>query len=200
MVAGLPELTMIQLTIYTNAQVVRGSVRTRARRLVDVFDPTGGPFLVVEDVTMDEHGSRGRPTLAPFAQVRLEAILFAFTDASLPDEPDPAPAHPAVLLAVPPFVVAGTVDALTGQKEFRDAVADLPAGFVGVAGASFWSDSLNEGRRQAPFIAVNGAHVVVAAPHRDVDPWAGLDVARAAHPAIVDEAGGGVELGQAEES
>ena len=200
MIAGPAELTLIQLTIYTDAQVVQGTVRTRARRLVDVFDPAGGPFLVVEEVTMDEHGSRGRPTITPFAQIRLEAILFAYTDAAFADEADPAPAHPAVLLAVPPFIVAGTVDALPGQKDFRDAVADLPGGFVRVAAASFWSDPLNEGRRRTPFIAVNGARVEVAAPHRDVDPWAGLDVARAAHPAIVDEAGGGVELGQAEES
>jgi len=200
MVAGLPELTVIQLTIYTDALIVRGSVRTRARRLADVFDPAGGPFLLVEDVTLDEHGSRGRPpTFAPFAQVRLATILFAFTDASFPGEPDPAPEHPVLLLAVPPFIVAGTVDALPGQKEFREAVADLPPGFVRVAAASYWSDPLNEGRRRLPFIAVNGARVEVAAPHRDVDPWAGLDLARAASPAVVDE-GGDMELGQAEEA
>jgi hypothetical protein len=201
MVAGLPELTTISLTVYTDALLVRGRLRTRAGRVVDIFDPAGGPFLIVEDVTMDEHGSRGRPTMAPFAQVRLETILFAFTDEALAAEPDPAPQHPAVLLAVPPFVVAGTVDALPGHKELRDAVADLPTGFIRVAGASFWSDPLNEGRRRTPLIAVNGSRVQIAAPFRDVDPWAGLDLARAAGPAAAgDEDGAGLELGPAQEA
>jgi hypothetical protein len=199
MVARLPELMAVQLVIYTSALIVRGGVRTRARRLVDVFDAADGPFLLVEDVTMDEHGSRGRPTLAPFTQVRLESILFASTESPLPGDADPAPDHPALQLAVPPFVVAGALDALSGKKEFRDAVADLPTGFIAVAAASYWSDPLNEGRRRTPLLAVNGARIQVAAPYRDVDPWAGLDLARATGAGRIDD-DDPMELGPAEEA
>jgi hypothetical protein len=44
-----------------------------------------------------------------------------------------------------------------------------------VTDATYWSDSLGEGRQTAPIVAVNHARAQILAPHRVVDPWAGLD-------------------------
>ena len=71
------EATVLPLTLYTDSFVIRGSIRTRQRRITDVLNQADEPFLVVTDATIDEYGSRGIASKADYAQVNLGAVLFA---------------------------------------------------------------------------------------------------------------------------
>jgi hypothetical protein len=44
-----------------------------------------------------------------------------------------------------------------------------------VTDATFWSDSVGEARQTVPMVAINHQRAQILAPHREVDPWAGLD-------------------------
>jgi hypothetical protein len=118
----------------------------------------------------------------PYAQVNLDTILFATAD--VPVEPNPTmrvvkTAEPAVV-SVPPFQVAGTVHLLVGDGEIRDALRSLTDAFVPVTDATYWADSLGEPRRRALLVAVNHHRAQYIAPHREVDPWAGMGQLREA--------------------
>ena len=56
-VGGEPPVSA--LTLYTDAFVVRGTIRTRQRRVTRHPQPGRGRFLVLSDVTFDEFGTRG---------------------------------------------------------------------------------------------------------------------------------------------
>jgi len=74
------EVTVLPLTLYTDSFVIRGSIRTRQRRVTDVLNLADEPFIIVTDATIDEYGSRGLASKADYAQVNLGAVLFAVTD------------------------------------------------------------------------------------------------------------------------
>jgi hypothetical protein len=61
------------------------------------------------------------------------------------------------------------------ERSLRDALTELTGHFLPVTDASYWSDTLGEGRATAPLVAVNHERAQILAPHQYVDPWAGLD-------------------------
>jgi len=190
MFAGLGPVTF-ELTLVTDALVIRGTITTNHRRITDILNRAEEPFLVLDGVTIEEHGMRGPAVHASFAQVNLEAVLFATADA--PIEPNPSmrvvKTPRRAVISVPPFSVAGNVHLLVGEGDARAGLKALTESFVPVTDATYWSDQLNEGRRQALLVAVNHRRAQYIAPHRDVDPWEGLaDAGRApeeaARPAV----------------
>ncbi len=50
------ELEPRPLVLYTDALITRGSVRTRQHRITDILNESADPFLVLEDVTVEEFG------------------------------------------------------------------------------------------------------------------------------------------------
>jgi len=177
MFAGFSELVPVELTLYTDALVVRGSVRTRQRRISDILNHAEDPFLILEDVVVEEFGSRGSPVRSEYAQINLESVLFAVADA--PVEPSAELRTPKTkeeaLLSVPPFTVVGTIHLLPTGGNLRDALMELIGRFLPVTDAAFWSDRLGEARQSALLVAVNHQRAQILAPHRLEDPWAGLD-------------------------
>jgi hypothetical protein len=176
---GLEPVT-VDLTLYTDSLVVKGSVSTTHRRITDILNLTEPPFLVLEQVTVEELGLRTSSTTVPFAQLSLDAILFAVAD--LPVEANPAmrvvkTAEEAVVV-VPPFSVAGNVHLVVGDGDVRDGLRALSEKFIPVTEATYWSDQLNEGRRQAALVAINHHRLHYIAPHHEVDPWADLGQVR----------------------
>jgi hypothetical protein len=173
-VGGDPQV--VALTLYTDAFVVRGSIETRQRRVTDIVNTTDEPFLVLSDVTTDEFGARGETVRADYAQINLAAVLFAVADTTVEALPElrtpktPELAH----IAIPPFKVLGHIHLLP-IGDLRGALRELTGRFLPVTDATYWSDSLGEGRQTAPIVAVNHARAQILAPHRVVDPWAGLD-------------------------
>jgi len=82
------ELSRVELTLYTDALITRGWVRTRQHRVTDILNHAEAPFLVLEDVTVDEIGDRGVPIRADVAQINLDAVLFAVADVPIERQRD----------------------------------------------------------------------------------------------------------------
>ncbi len=168
----------VALTLYTDSYVVRGTFRTRQKRVTDILNSADEEFLVVEEAVVDPLGSHGDVIRADYAQVNLSTVLFAVSDE--PVEPTPELRTPKTeeqaLVTVPPFTVIGRIHLLP-ERELRVALEELTGRFLPVTDATYWSDAVGEPRTQALIVAVNHARAQILAPHRVVDPWSGLGAA-----------------------
>lgn len=183
------EAQLVPLTLYTDAFVIRGSIRTRQRRVTDILNLADEPFLVVSDATIDEYGSRGIASRSDFAQVNLSAVLFAVSDESLEAHPDlRTPKVPEMaMITLPPFKITGRIHLLP-QRELHEALTELTGAFLPVTEAAYWSDTVGEARATAQLLAFNHSRAHILAPHTEVDPWSGLDRSAAAGgPVITDD-------------
>jgi hypothetical protein len=174
----------VVLTLYTDAFVIRGTADSRQRRITDMLNQADERFLVLSDVSSDEFGTRGETIRAEFAQVNLDSVLFAVADEPVAPAPElrtPKIAEEA-LISIPPFKVTGRIHLLP-ERSLRHALAELTGHFFPVTDAAYWSDVLGEARATAALVAVNRQRAHIMAPHRAVDPWAGLDAgARGSEP------------------
>jgi len=127
-------------------------------------------------VLMDEFGTRAQTIRSDFAQVNLDAVLFAVADTSVAVVPElRTPKIPEMaLISVPPFKVTGRIH-LMPERSLREALTELTGRFLPVTEATFWSDVVGEARQTAQMVAVNHARAQILAPYLEVDPWAGLD-------------------------
>jgi hypothetical protein len=166
----------VQLTLYTDAFVIRGSIETRQRRVSDILNQADDPFLVLSGVTVEEFGPHGQASQADHAQVNLASVLFAVADTVVEAAPElrtPKVAEIA-MIAIPPFRVTGRIHLLP-ERDVRAGLNELHGTFLPVTDAVYWSDALGEARTSAALVAVNHARAQILAPHKEVDPWAGLD-------------------------
>ncbi len=167
----------VELVLFTDALVTRGTLRTGQHRVTDILNQADEAFLVLEDVTVDEFGIRGAVTRTEFAQVNLDAVLFAVATTDAPVMPELRTAKQALeaMISIPPFKVTGKIHLLPTEDNLRAALSELTGRFLPVTEAAYWSDTLDEPREQASMIAVNRRRAQILAPHRVVDPWAGVD-------------------------
>lgn len=170
------ELRAAPITLVTDAFIARGTVHTRHRRISDILNSSDNDFLVLENATFDEFGSTGVAIQSDFAQVNLGAVLFGVADE--PVEPTVELRIPKVsqlaLITVPPFTITGHIHLLPG-RDLRMALDELVGRFIPVTEATYWADRVGEARQTALIVAVNHSRAQILAPHREVDPWAGLD-------------------------
>jgi hypothetical protein len=164
------------ITLVTDAFVVRGKLLTRHRRITDMLNSADEDFLVLEEATFDEFGSSGVVMQTDFAQVNLGTVLFGVADD--PVEPTPELRVPKVteraLISIPPFTITGHIH-LMPERSLHQALGELLGRFIPVTDAAYWSDRVGEARTEALIVAVNHHRAHILAPHREVDPWAGLD-------------------------
>ncbi len=164
------------IMLVTDSFVVRGTIQTRHRRITDMLNSAEHDFLVLEQATFDEFGSTGVAIQADFAQVNLGAVLFGVADE--PVEATPELRVPKVseraLISIPPFTVTGHIHLMPG-RDLHEALDELMGRFIPVTDAVYWSDRVGEARTAALVVAVNHNRAQILAPHREVDPWAGLD-------------------------
>jgi hypothetical protein len=175
------------ITLVTDSHIVRGTLLTRHRRITDMLNATDEDFLVLEQATFDEFGSTGVVIQTDYAQVNLGAVLFGVADD--PVEPTPELRVPKVteraLIAIPPFTITGHIH-LMPERDLHQALGELMGRFIPVTDAVYWSDRVGEARAAALIVAVNHNRAQILAPHREVDPWAGLD--RSGNPAATSRA------------
>jgi hypothetical protein len=175
MFQGMGAESPVAVTLYTDTYVVRGTVSTRQRRLTDVLNQAEHGFVVLTDVTFDEFGSRTNTVRSEYAQVNLGAVLFGVSDE--PIEPLPELRTPKVpeqaLISIPPFRIVGRIHLLP-ERDLADALDELTGAFVPVTDATFWSDTVAEPRTTVHAVTVNHSRAQILAPHREIDPWAGL--------------------------
>jgi hypothetical protein len=170
------EPLQVNLVLYTDAFVIRGTIRTRQPRITDILNQADEPFIVISDATTDEYGSHGVVSKTEYAQVNLGAVLFAVADTRVEARADlrtPKVAEQA-LISIPPFRVTGRVHVLP-ERDLREALSELTGRFIPVTEATFWSDSVGEARATAPMVAINHNRAQIFAPHREVDVWGGLN-------------------------
>lgn len=176
MYAAFQELGRSELTLYTDSLIARGSIRTRQHRVTDILNLAEDPFLILEDVTVDEYGGRGQPIRAAYAQINLDTVLFAV--ANTPVEPIPELRTPKTqeeaIIELPPFKITGIVHLLPTGGNLREALTELTGRFLPITDAVFWSDHVGEARQTALVLAINHRRAQILAPHKEVDPWAGL--------------------------
>lgn len=170
------EPTLVQLTLYTDAFVIRGTIRTRQARISDILNQADDEFLVLSDAIVDEYGARSVATRTEFAQVNLAAVLFAVADTAVEARPDlRTPKVPEqALISIPPFRVTGRIHLLP-ERDLREALSELTGRFIPVTDATYWSETIGEARASAPMVAVNHRRAQIFAPHREMDPWTGID-------------------------
>jgi hypothetical protein len=176
MFAAFNEMARVELTLYTDALITRGFVRTRQHRITDILNLADAPFLILEDVTVEELGVRGEPIRAEYAQVNLDAVLFAVVNETIQPMPElrtPKTQEQAILSA-PPFKVVGTIHLMPTGGDLREALTELTGRFLPVTDATYWSDQLGEARREALLLAVNHRRTQILAKYQAPDPWAGL--------------------------
>jgi hypothetical protein len=170
------ELLQVKLVLYTDAFVVRGTIRTRQARITDILNQSDQPFLVISDATTDEYGSNGIVSRTDYAQVNLGAVLFAVADT--PSEPRPDLRTPKVpetaMISIPPFKITGRIHVLP-ERDLQMALSELTGDFVPVTDATYWSDTVGEARATAAMVAFNHNRAQILAPHTQVDPWAGIN-------------------------
>ena len=175
MFAGLGMESPTRLTLYTDSLIVQGMIRTRQRRISDILNSADEPFLVLEDVSSEEFGSRVTAVRSDYAQINLASVLFAVSDAVV----DPVPelrttkSPEQAMISIPPFKLTGTIHLLPGRG-MREALVELQGRFLPLTDATYWSDLVNEPRTSAQIVAFNHNRAQILAPHREVDPWAGL--------------------------
>jgi hypothetical protein len=177
MFAGIGgELHAVALTLYTDTHIVQATYETRQRRVTDILNEPEADFLVVRDAVFDDFGSTTAPVRAEYAQINLGAVLFAV--ATDPVEPVPELRTPKVperaLISIPPFKVVGHIHLLP-ERNLRESLEELQGRFLPVTDATFWSERVGEARQTAAMVAINHARAQILAPHRETDPWAGLD-------------------------
>lgn len=184
------ELRTVSMTLYTDTHMVRASYSTRQRRISDVLNEAGTDFIVVHDAVFDEFGTVSTLLRSDYAQINLASVLFAVaneTVEALPELRTPKVAERA-MISIPPFKVVGEIH-LLAERNLQESLQELTGRFLPVTSAAFWSDRIGEARQTAPMVAVNHARAQILAPHREADPWAGLD--RAGEPSARPEAGTG---------
>ena len=176
MFPAFTELSRVELTLYTDALITRGWVRTRQHRVTDILNLADQPFLILEDAVVEEMGDRGQPIRTDIAQINLDSVLFAVAD--MPVEPSPelrtAKTPRDAIVSVPPFRITGTIHLLPNETSLREALTELQGRFIPVTNATYWSDRLGEARRTSLLVAVNHRRTQIMAQHQEADPWAGL--------------------------
>jgi len=157
----------VRLTLYTDAFIVHGTIRTRQRRVTDILNARDAAFLVLEDVEIVAFDSDAS-SRADFAQVNLDAVLFAVADT--PVEPAPELRTPKLteqaMISVPPFTIVGTIHLQPDDAGLRASLEELVGRFVPATDASYWSEAAGKARRSALVVAFNHARAQILAPYR----------------------------------
>ena len=193
------EPAAVALTLYTDSFVIKGQLRSRKGRISDILNDADEDFLVLTDAMVDEYGSRSMATRTDFAQVNLDAVLFAVADTEVESRPDlrTQKVPEQAMISIPPFRVIGRVHVLP-ERGLGEALAELRGRFIPVTEATYWSDVVGEARQTAPMVAINHRRAQILAPHREVDPWAGVDRSAAgASPAGATAGSGSATSGSA---
>lgn len=161
---------VLGLTLYTEAFIVRGDVRTRRRRLSDVLNDAEHEFVVLRDVELTEFGAARPPVRSQFAQVNFDAILFAVASERIEATPEMRlnKLVERAFISIPPFSVIGRIHLLP-EPDISLGLGELTARFIPVTDAAFWADLIRVPRRTAPMLAVNHARAQILAPYLEGD-------------------------------
>ena len=156
----------LPLTVMTDKMVIRGTALTRVRRLTDLVAGPDTHYLVLQDASFLELGSRRTVIQGASVQIPLSDVLFlhstAPTESGATMRIPKAPVEATIL--VPPFTVEGTIY-LPWEAELRIALDAYMEQFLPVTAARYWAYGAAESSTSVDLLVVNHAraHVVIAA-------------------------------------
>jgi len=161
----------MHLMLVTDTSIVRGHMLTRRHRLSDMLNDTEHPFLVLHEVEMIDVVAPGRTVQAAYAQVNLDAVLFAVTSVPVARSPElTTPKAPQrAFITVPPYVVVGRIHLQAGG-DLHQGLGKLVGRFLPVTDAVYWSDALGVDRTEALMVAVNHARAQILVPFEEIVP------------------------------
>ena len=172
-----PQISRVQVELYTRGYRVRGEMATRFRRVADILNLSGSTHLNVEQATVVEYSESAAATHSGSAvMVAVEAVLFGIStgvdDSANPDlvvQKRPV----RIDIALHPFWLTGTVHVPYGSQATDVLnVADpyLPLTDVTIASAAF--PGFN---RNAPVLAVQRKVAEMLVVADDADPGSALE-------------------------
>lgn len=172
-----PQISRVQVELYTPGYRVRGEMATRFRRVADILNLTGSTHLNVEQATVVEYSESGTAThRGSTVMVAVEAVLFGIStgvdDSANPDlvvQKRPV----RIDIALHPFWLTGTVHVPYGSQATDVLnVADPYLALTDVAIASAAFPGFN---RNAPVLAVQRKVAEMLVVGDDADPGSALE-------------------------
>lgn len=159
-------LQPMPLTLVTEQLIVHGSVRTRRKRVTDVFNEAEQQTLVLTDVAFYDLQTGDLLEEGATAQVALDSVLFAHANAETGSAPEMRTTKRATKakLHIPPFTIEGEVH-LPLEPELHLALDELQGRYVPVTNASYRSTVGNYQVSGVPLVVVNHskAHILIPA-------------------------------------
>jgi hypothetical protein len=172
-------LAEVPLTILTAQLAIEGTIGTRVRRLVDLFNEPGAEYIIVQDAMFLDLESGKVLARAGNAQLRLDELLLIHSRTPRESGSQREPKQPvAATLLAAPFTIEGTVY-LPFESELRMALDGYSDRFIAVTDARYWLKNEADSPIEVALLIVNHAraHVTIA---YDVE-WSG-----ASGPAATD--------------
>lgn len=157
------------IVCYTDSHVIRGTLQSNLRRLSDALNNPEQPFLVLEEITLEDVRTGAVLERAEYGQVNLSTVLFAYEPGDVqatPPELRAVKIRQSALVSLPPFRVVGELHLLP-ERSLRDALRELLGRFIPLTGASFWSETLGIPRTTVTMIAFNHERSQILAPFEE---------------------------------
>ena len=166
-----PQISRVQVELYTPGYRVRGEMATRFRRVADILNLTGSTHLNVEQATVVEYSESGTATHSgSTVMVAVEAVLFGIStgvdDSANPDlvvQKRPV----RIDIALHPFWLTGTVHVPYGSQ--ATDVLNVADPYLALTDVTIASAAFPGFNRNAPVLAVQRkvAEMLVVADDAD---------------------------------
>lgn len=151
-----PQISRVQVELYTPGYRVRGEMATRFRRVADILNLTGSTHLNVEQATVVEYSDIAAATHSgSTVMVAVDAVLFG-TSTGVDDSANPdlvVQKRPVRIdVALHPFWLTGTVHVPYGSQ--ATDVLNVADPFLALTDVTVASSAFPGFNRNAPVLAV----------------------------------------------
>jgi hypothetical protein len=172
-----PQITRVQVELYTSGYRVRGEMSTRFRRVADILNLTGSTHLNVEQATVVEYSESATATHSgSTVMVAVDAVLFGIStgvdDSANPDlvvQKRPV----RIDVALHPFWLTGTVHVPFGSQ--ATDVLNVADPFLALTDVAIASAAFPGFDRNAPILAVQRKVAEMLVVSDDAGPGSALE-------------------------
>lgn len=172
-----PQISRVQVELYTPGYRVRGEMATRFRRVADILNLTGSTHLNVEQATVVEYSESAAATHSgSTVMVAVEAVLFGIStgvdDSANPDlivQKRPV----RIDIALHPFWLTGTVHVPHGSQ--ATDVLNVADPYLALTDVTIASAAFPGFNRSAPVLAVQRKVAEMLVVADDADPGSALE-------------------------
>lgn len=172
-----PQISRVQVELYTPGYRVRGEMGTRFRRVADILNLTGSTHLNVEQATVVEYSESAAATHSgSTVMVAVEAVLFGIStgvdDSANPDlvvQKRPV----RIDIALHPFWLTGTVHVPYGSQ--ATDVLNVADPYLALTDVTIASAAFPGFNRTAPVLAVQRKVAEMLVVSDDAGPGSALE-------------------------